>query len=273
MKKKTKIILFIISSLVVLSIIFAFTDYFRAKNGKPPIFAIQVATYKDGGSRNYWGIGYKVIKCNTLAGDKSVHFGFYNINVDSVCNNIYIEEFTIVDETVACDMALEPIYEDQDYKYYFGCIKSHTVFIVFPNGERISVAEALAISSVNWGKLLVEKYPDIFYKEAQVYRFEEADLKNRNWDADEFAFRYEQQGDINVLPIKTRAEAFWMARDILIAEQREEMFPNVQVMLIEHDIKENLWRFEYWQPGYAGGSLGVLVNGNTGEIIMMWVGE
>ena len=211
------------------------------------IFVIPMMQYKDGGSKEYWGLGYKVIKCNTLAGDKSAHFGFYNLDIGKVCNHDvdvsqfigeiveinqngsfivepnenedvrksadkisvsgssdinweigmkvivkYIggvmesypaqinvidvqlynsDDFTIFDETKylakPCDTALELIYEDDSFKYYFGCIKSHMVFIAFEDGTRISIKEAQLISSRNWIKLVIEKYPDIFIKEAK----------------------------------------------------------------------------------------------------------
>ena len=35
-------------------------DYIRSKNNKLPLFAVVVTTYKDGGSRVYLGLGYKV---------------------------------------------------------------------------------------------------------------------------------------------------------------------------------------------------------------------
>ena len=170
MKKRNKIILSSILLIVLLGIIFATVDYFRAKSDKSPLFAIRAIQHKDGSSADYWGLGYKVIKCSTLSRDKSVHFGFYNINVDKVCNHEGIdneEEFTVVDETEMCATALELIYEDNNYRYYFPCLKSHTVFIVFKDGQKISVSEAMLYSSKNYEKLITEKYPDLFYKEAK----------------------------------------------------------------------------------------------------------
>ena len=66
MKKRNKIILIIVCSIVLLGIIFALVDYFRARNDKTPIFAIKAATYRDGGSKEYFGFCYKVVKCNTV---------------------------------------------------------------------------------------------------------------------------------------------------------------------------------------------------------------
>jgi len=57
MKRKTKIIL----GILLCAWIIAFTtDYSLAKDNKPPAFAIPLVKYKDGGSAEYYGFGYKV---------------------------------------------------------------------------------------------------------------------------------------------------------------------------------------------------------------------
>lgn len=85
--KKKLIIVFLI--LLVL-FIFYLVDNKRVKNDKTPIFAIKTGAYKDGGSTEYYGFLYKVIKCNTLSGDKSAHIGYYNLDIDKVCINSYM---------------------------------------------------------------------------------------------------------------------------------------------------------------------------------------
>jgi hypothetical protein len=42
--------------------VFFFTDLSLANSNKSPIFAIPIVRYKDGGSTEYYGLGYKVIK-------------------------------------------------------------------------------------------------------------------------------------------------------------------------------------------------------------------
>ena len=37
-------------------------DFTLAKQSKAPIFSIPIIVYKDGGSTEYYGIGYKIIK-------------------------------------------------------------------------------------------------------------------------------------------------------------------------------------------------------------------
>jgi hypothetical protein len=50
------------------------TDYCLAKANKSPIFAIRTAVYKDGGTKDYIGLGYKIRKYNKLDGRKDAVF-------------------------------------------------------------------------------------------------------------------------------------------------------------------------------------------------------
>lgn len=52
----------IISIILIVWIAFIITDFSLAKANKLPIFVIPVIRYKDGGSTEYYGLGYKVIK-------------------------------------------------------------------------------------------------------------------------------------------------------------------------------------------------------------------
>ena len=56
------------------------TDFTRAHADKPPIFALPLLRYKDGGSTEYFGLGYKVIKYVKLSAEsgpelEGVEFG------------------------------------------------------------------------------------------------------------------------------------------------------------------------------------------------------
>lgn len=84
-KKTNKNLFFIFLVLILLGILFGTIDYYRAISSKSPLFAIPLIVYKDGGSKEYFGLGYKVIKCNNLNGDKSVNIGFYNLDIGTTC--------------------------------------------------------------------------------------------------------------------------------------------------------------------------------------------
>ncbi len=63
MKKKTISILTVI--IILWACIFT-TDYVRVKKSKPPVFSKLTDIYEDGGSKEYLGLGYKIIKFNEL---------------------------------------------------------------------------------------------------------------------------------------------------------------------------------------------------------------
>lgn len=75
MKKGIKICLIVIGVIIVLGLIFFTIDYNRAKNNEKPIFCFNVATYRDGGTIEYMGLGYKVIDFHTLSGYDEVKIG------------------------------------------------------------------------------------------------------------------------------------------------------------------------------------------------------
>lgn len=53
---------YIIGIILIIWFVFLLTDFFLAKANKSPVFAIPIVMYKDGGSAEYYGLGYKVIK-------------------------------------------------------------------------------------------------------------------------------------------------------------------------------------------------------------------
>lgn len=50
-----------------------------AKYNTGPFFAIKTTTYKDGGTKVYYGLGYKVIKYNQIEGRRDTQIGFWNL--------------------------------------------------------------------------------------------------------------------------------------------------------------------------------------------------
>ena len=76
MKKVFKIIGVILAIIVVLGIIFFTVDYNKVKNNETPIFCIKnSASISDGGTVEYFGLGYKVIDFHTLAGFDDIKIG------------------------------------------------------------------------------------------------------------------------------------------------------------------------------------------------------
>lgn len=65
---------FMCTVLVIASLIMIRRDYYLTKEDRPPNFSIQADTNKDGGTKVYLGLGYKVIDYNQLDGHKYVAF-------------------------------------------------------------------------------------------------------------------------------------------------------------------------------------------------------
>jgi len=60
----------------------------------------------------------------------------------------------IIDATYACEQSLETFYEDDKYTYSFSCIKSKSVFVKFPNGNKMLVVDALESEKVTIEELI-----------------------------------------------------------------------------------------------------------------------
>lgn len=58
---------FVILAVIILIGFSAFCiDSSRVNNGNAPIFVVEGVAYRDGGSKEYIGLGYKVIKYNVI---------------------------------------------------------------------------------------------------------------------------------------------------------------------------------------------------------------
>ena len=61
-------------------------------------------------------------------------------------------QIQIIDASYMCSETLEKFYEDDSYTYSFPCIKSSSVFVKFPNGNKMLVTDAL-----NEGKVTIDE--------------------------------------------------------------------------------------------------------------------
>ena len=77
MKRGLKILFIIVGIVVILGIIFFAVDYNRVQKQEKPIFCIQnpAGVIRDGGTIEYFGLGYKVIDFHTLAGFDYIKIG------------------------------------------------------------------------------------------------------------------------------------------------------------------------------------------------------
>ncbi len=63
--KRIKRLLLILAILVFLWLVMIGVDFFRIQNNSNPIFCFHIATYDDGNSLEYLGLGYKVFRVQT----------------------------------------------------------------------------------------------------------------------------------------------------------------------------------------------------------------
>ena len=109
-EKKIKRIINIIFIILVLIMAMVITDVICvSRYNKGPFFAIKIDTYDDGGTKIYYGIGYKVIKYNQLQGRKDTQIGFWNMKYS-------VEPTTIDSVDLAIEFRNHP--EDTSKKYY-----------------------------------------------------------------------------------------------------------------------------------------------------------
>ena len=83
------VVVLIILFLVTLDIVLI------TKYQKGPIFAIPVKTYQDGGTKEYYGIGYKVIKYNQLQGRRDMEIGTYKLKYNTEPIDISVLDLSI----------------------------------------------------------------------------------------------------------------------------------------------------------------------------------
>ncbi len=71
-KKIISVILSIIAVICILGGIFYSVDKKRIGSNEEAIFAVKVFTLKDGGTKEYYGLGYKIIKYNKMGEDGKI---------------------------------------------------------------------------------------------------------------------------------------------------------------------------------------------------------
>ena len=105
---KAKLIINIVFSIILILILMVAIDLIAVTRfDKGPFFAIPTKTYKDGGTKEYLGLGYKVIKYNQLQGRRDRELGSWSLKYD-------IEPIT----AEAVDLALAFAEDENTYSKY-----------------------------------------------------------------------------------------------------------------------------------------------------------
>lgn len=98
MKKKNKMKKVLLTILIIWVSIFII-DFISIKTIKRPIFMIRTSILKDGGTKIYYGLGYKVIKYNTLNEDNRIDIGTWFIKYSQIDYNesvFFSKEYTSI---------------------------------------------------------------------------------------------------------------------------------------------------------------------------------
>ena len=82
MKTFFKTIFALVIMVILLGIITFLIDRTRVAANKKPLLAIEVMQLKEGGTKIYYGIGYKIIAYNKLNGYNKSHIGSYWLKYD-----------------------------------------------------------------------------------------------------------------------------------------------------------------------------------------------
>lgn len=151
--KKTIIIVSIVIVLLVFGLYSHYIDSARVRNGVEPKFTIRIIN-NTGDKVTYWGLGYKVIRYTKVSpsepfkNNRGVKYGSWFMKYELTSKDYGFEIANIVDTTnsikdFSCAEALEEFYEDDNYVYYFSCIKSEYVIVEYKNGNVDTVEKAL----------------------------------------------------------------------------------------------------------------------------------
>jgi hypothetical protein len=117
-----------------------FIDYLRYKNNDKPLFCFNKEyQYKDGYTTVCLGIFYKIVSYNRVSIIDNEFIPIWSKIKNPNLNSDYV----LIDETEMCLSALEKVYEEGIYEYYLPCIQSDTIFLVYEDGTKISVGDAL----------------------------------------------------------------------------------------------------------------------------------
>ena len=136
MKKILKVVVGILGIIVVLGIVFFMVDYNRVKNQEKPIFCIQNPDggIMDGGTIEYFGLGYKVIDFHTIAGFDNIKIGTWFMDYNDFEEEIkaYEKKF---EENLSTNKENNSDLENVIMKVDSTTIKSTSISIIIINNN------------------------------------------------------------------------------------------------------------------------------------------
>lgn len=151
MKRKIiLLIIFVVGNLFLFGMYSSYIDSARVRTGIEPKFTIKLVDGSSG-KVTYWGLGYKVIRYTKVSpsepyeNNKGVKYGSWFMKFE-LSDIDEIEDIIDTSKNIkdfACAEVLEEFYQDDEYIYYYNCIKSSYVLVNFIDNSQMTVEEAL----------------------------------------------------------------------------------------------------------------------------------
>ena len=157
-KKIKKISTIVMIAIIVIGLLITLDILLVSKAHVGPFFAIRTKVYDDGGTKEYYGLGYKVIKYNQKIGRRDTIVGSWSIKYDTTPtnytledlafsiindNNNHIDEFIRLTGTIKkvdkSNKTLTLTYEDADGKYNL-TVKAEVISETFKFNENAPVS-------------------------------------------------------------------------------------------------------------------------------------
>ena len=150
MKKWLKVIGIILGIIVILGIVFFVIDYNRVQKQEKPIFCIQnpAGVISDGGTIEYFGLGYKVIDFHTLAGFDDIKIG-----------NWFMDYNDFQDEIKEYEERFEEEMRKEEYSFFGTVIESTSKYIIVEPNENENIRKSADKISIGLGE-----YNDALYE-------------------------------------------------------------------------------------------------------------
>ncbi len=148
MKKSFKIIGIILGVIIILGIIFFIVDYNRVQKQEKPIFCIKnpAGAIKDGGTVEFFGLGYKVIDFHTLTGFDDIKIGTWFMDY-----NDFNEEMKIYEEKFNETLQLEDS-NNKVHSFFGKVIESNETSIIVEPNEDEEIRKSADKIYINLGK-------------------------------------------------------------------------------------------------------------------------
>lgn len=153
-KNKQKYLIITIAILLfITSVVFKYYDSARVRTGHEPKLVIKI-TNRDGNKITYWGLGYKIIRYPNVSpnepykNNRGVKMGswFMKYKIKDDSKKLVVKRITDKTKTMLsflCAEALDEFYQDEEYIYYYNCLKSKYIIVEYEDGSEETVKEAL----------------------------------------------------------------------------------------------------------------------------------